>query len=57
MINDIVIGFHGAFGRIDRGEIDAVTVIAMNQIVMHMEIELVEAGGVAGATARRAKWR
>ena len=52
VVNHVVVSLHRAFRRIDSGEIDAVAVVAMDQVVMNVEIELIKAGGVCRAAAR-----
>ena len=56
VVNHVVIGLDDALGWINRCKVDAVTVIAMNQIVMDVQIVLVVAGFVAGAAAGTAQW-
>src|SRR4029077_2805838 len=41
VVDYVVVSLHRAFGRIDRGEIDSVTVVAVNQVVMHVQIKLI----------------
>jgi len=48
--DDIVVNQHRAFGRIDGRQDDAIANIAMNEIVVDKQVELVEAGGI-GRTA------
>src|SRR5438270_8726690 len=57
VIDDVVVSLNGTFRRIDGRKVDAVAVVAMDQIVMHMEIELVESGGVATAAGGAGKRR
>ena len=57
VVNHVVVSLHRAFRRIDRSKVDSIAVVAMDQVVMHVEIVLVEAGGVCGAAARSAKRR
>src|SRR5579864_2465869 len=54
VVDHVVIGLHGALAGIDGGKVNSVTAIAMNQVVMDVEIKLVAAGFVAAATARPA---
>ena len=57
MIDHVVIGLNRAFGRINGGKVDAITVVTVNQIVMHVEIKLVSTGLVGGTAARTTKRR
>ena len=50
VVDHVVIGLHRALAGIDGGKVDSVAAIAMDQIVMNMEIELIVACLV---TARR----
>ena len=52
MVNHVVIGFYRTFAGIHCGKVNSVTAIAINQIVVDMEIELV----MARLVARAAVW-
>jgi len=55
VVHDVVIGFNRAFGWVDGGKVDAVSVVAMDQIVMYVNVKLVKACGVTRAASGIAK--
>src|SRR5579859_5443824 len=57
VVDNIVIGLHRALAGINRGKINSVAAIAVNQIVMDVEIKLIAASFVAAATAWPAQRR
>src|SRR5262249_15583840 len=57
VIDHVVVGLHRPLGGIDSGEVDAVAVVAVDQVVVNMKIELVETRGIPGAAGWAAQRR
>ena len=57
MIDHVVVSLDRPLGRIHGGKVDAVAVVAMDQIVMNVQVVLIKPSGIAGTASGRAQGR